>query len=137
MNPQQERLYRRWEWRTIICLMIGYALFYFVRKNFSMAIPAMEAQLGLSKVQLGIFLTLNGIIYGASRFVIGILGYLSTMVSGIWFGHIADSALGWDRVYILTIAFGIIGSLIIALLWKVPADGYEKVNKIIAEHPEL
>ncbi|MBQ7517126.1 MAG: hypothetical protein IJU13_01705, partial [Bacteroidales bacterium] len=94
-------------------------------------------QLGLSKVQLGIFLTLNGIIYGASHFVIGILGYLSTMVSGIWFGHIADSALGWDRVYILTIAFGIIGSLIIALLWKVPADGYEKVNKIIAEHPEL
>ncbi|MBQ9597747.1 MAG: MFS transporter [Bacteroidales bacterium] len=73
MNPQQERLYHRWEWRTIICLMIGYALFYFVRKNFSMAIPAMEAQLGLSKVQLGIFLTLNGIIYGASRFVNGIL----------------------------------------------------------------
>ena len=37
----------------------------------------------------------------------------------------------------LTIAFGIIGSLIIALLWKVPADGYEKVNKVIAENPEL
>ena len=30
----------------------------------------------------------------------------------------------------------IIGSLIIALLWKVPADGYEKVNKVIAENPE-
>ncbi|MBQ7517913.1 MAG: MFS transporter [Bacteroidales bacterium] len=73
MNIQQEKLYHRWEWRTIICLMIGYALFYFVRKNLSMAIPAMEAQLGLSKVQLGIFMTLNGVIYGASRLVNGML----------------------------------------------------------------
>lgn len=72
---------------------------------------------------------------GTGNGVIGILGYLSTFVSGIWFGHIAGGALGWDRVYILTIAFGILGSLIIAPLWKVPADGYEKVNKVIAEHP--
>ena len=27
--------YVYWEWRTLILLMIGYALFYFVRKNFS------------------------------------------------------------------------------------------------------
>lgn len=32
-----------------------------------------EAELGISKVQLGIFLTLNGIIYGISRFVNGFL----------------------------------------------------------------
>lgn len=69
--------------------------------------------------------------------IIGILGYLSTFVSGIWFGHVASSALGWNRVYIYTIAFGVLGSIIIALIWKVPADGYEKVNKIIAENPDL
>lgn len=73
MNAEQTRKYTRWEWRTIVLLMIGYALFYFVRKNLSMAIPAMEAELGISKVQLGIFMTLNGIIYGASRFVNGYL----------------------------------------------------------------
>ena len=65
--------YRYWEWRTIIVLCVGYALFYFVRKNLGMAIPAMEAHLGISKVQLGIFLTLHSIIYGFSRFVNGIL----------------------------------------------------------------
>ena len=54
----------------------------------------------------------------------------------MWFGHIADTA-GWNKVYILTIAFGVIGSLIIALMWRAPADGVEKVNKIIAENPEL
>ncbi len=48
--------------------MIGYALFYFVRKNFSITMPALEAELGISKVKLGLFLTLHGIIYGLSRF---------------------------------------------------------------------
>ena len=73
MDAITNKKYVKWEWRTIICLMIGYALFYFVRKNFSMAIPAMEAELGISKLKLGIFLTLNGVIYGASRFVNGYL----------------------------------------------------------------
>ena len=35
--------------------------------------PALEAELGLSKTQLGIFLTLNGVIYGVSRFINGML----------------------------------------------------------------
>ena len=65
--------YRYWEWRTIIVLCVGYALYYFVRKNLGIAIPAMEAELGISKTQLGIFLTLHSIIYGFSRFVNGML----------------------------------------------------------------
>ena len=65
--------YRYWEWRTIIVLFVGYALFYFVRKNLGMAIPAMEAELGISKTQLGIFLTIHSIIYGFSRFANGLL----------------------------------------------------------------
>ena len=73
MNTNLTSKYRYWEWRTIIVLMLGYALYYFVRKNFSIAIPAIEQELGISKAQLGIFLTLNGIIYGFSRFVNGIL----------------------------------------------------------------
>ena len=53
--------------------MVGYLLFYFVRKNFSLVMPALESELGLSKIQLGIFLTINGIVYGLSRFVNGFL----------------------------------------------------------------
>lgn len=65
--------YKYWQWRTLIALMIGYICYYFLRKNFSAAIPAMEAELGLSKVQLGAFLTLNGIVYGLSRMVNGVI----------------------------------------------------------------
>ena len=73
MNTEIQKQYRKWEWRTILILMVGYALYYFVRKNFSIAIPAIEQELGITKSQLGIFLTLNGIIYGFSRFVNGLL----------------------------------------------------------------
>lgn len=73
MTPEQKKQYNYWQWRTLIVLMIGYALYYFVRKNFSVVMPALEGHLGITKIQLGLFLTLNGIIYGLSRFVNGFL----------------------------------------------------------------
>ena len=73
MDSPLRTKYIKEQWKTLIILMIGYICYYFLRKNFSAAIPAMEATLGLSKVQLGTFLTLNGIVYGLSRMVNGIL----------------------------------------------------------------
>lgn len=73
MDQSTVKKYNYWQWRTLIILMVGYALFYFVRKNFSIAMPALESELGFSKTQLGIFLTLNGVIYGVSRLVNGFL----------------------------------------------------------------
>lgn len=73
MDSKTLKLYKGLQWRTLIILMVGYICYYFLRKNFSAAIPAMEASLGLSKVQLGTFLTLNGIVYGLSRMVNGVL----------------------------------------------------------------
>ena len=71
MPPETARRFKYWQTRTIIATMVGYALFYFVRKNFSLAMPGMESDLGISKVSLGVFLTLNGAIYGFSRFLNG------------------------------------------------------------------
>ena len=73
MTSEQSKRFKYWQMRTIIATMIGYALFYFVRKNFSLAMPGLEADLGISKTSLGVFLTLNGLIYGFSRFANGIL----------------------------------------------------------------
>lgn len=73
MNPEQKQRFKYWQTRTIIATMVGYALFYFVRKNFSLAMPGLETDLGISKTSLGIFLTLNGVVYGISRFVNGVL----------------------------------------------------------------
>ena len=73
MDEKISKRYSQLQWRTLVILMVGYVCYYFLRKNFSAAIPAMEATLGLSKLQLGAFLTLNGIVYGLSRMVNGLL----------------------------------------------------------------
>lgn len=62
-----------WQWRTIIATMIGYALFYFVRKNFSFAIPGLSAEYGITKTSFGIIMTLVTVVYGISRFLNGFL----------------------------------------------------------------
>ena len=51
---------------------VGYGTFYFVRKNFSIAMPLMEKQLNFSKANLGMILTVHGLFYGVSKFAGGI-----------------------------------------------------------------
>lgn len=70
---QTEKRFRYWQWRVIISTMIGYAMFYFVRKNFSFAIPLLNEEYGISNASFGIIMTLGGLIYGVSKFVNGIL----------------------------------------------------------------
>src|SRR5262249_35933534 len=66
--------YRLWQRRVLIASIIGSATFYFVRKNLSVAMPVMEKDLGISKTDLGLFLTLHGVLYGISKFANGFLG---------------------------------------------------------------
>ena len=70
---QLSNRFKYWQWRVIICSMIGYAMFYFVRKNFSFAIPLLNDEYGISNASFGIIMTLGGLIYGVSKFVNGIL----------------------------------------------------------------
>lgn len=67
MTAEQTKRFKYWQWRTIIGTMIGYAIFYFVRKNFSFAIPGLTAEYGISKTTFGVIMTLVGLIYGVSN----------------------------------------------------------------------
>lgn len=94
--------FKYWQWRTIIATMVGYALFYFVRKNFSFAIPGLTAEYGISKTSFGIIMTLITIVYGLSRFLNGLyadrfnaryhmaIGLLLCAIANIAFGFGAD-----------------------------------------------
>ncbi len=68
-----DQIYRKWRIRTMYSMMFGYALFYFVRKNFSMAMPAIKDELGYSRTDLGLVLTTFSIIYGLGKFLNGTL----------------------------------------------------------------
>ena len=70
---QTNKSFKYWQWRVIICSMIGYAMFYFVRKNFSFAIPLLEEEYGITKISFGLIMTMGGLIYGVSKFLNGIL----------------------------------------------------------------
>ncbi len=72
-SDEVRSLFKSWQMRILLSTMLGYILFYFVRKNLSLAMPAMGKDLGITKADLGLFLTLHGIIYGLSRFINGAL----------------------------------------------------------------
>jgi sugar phosphate permease len=65
--------YSRWQLRVLIFSIVGYATFYFVRKNLGIAMPLMSQELGITKEKLGLFLTLHGVLYGVSKFANGFL----------------------------------------------------------------
>lgn len=66
--------YRYWRLRQLYASIIGYAAFYLVRKNFPVAMPAMQRALGVTKVDLGLYLTLHDLVYGVSKLSNGVLG---------------------------------------------------------------
>lgn len=72
---QTKKSFKYWQWRVIICSMVGYAMFYFVRKNFSFAIPLIQdAYPEITKAQFGAIMSIGGIIYGVSKLINGIIG---------------------------------------------------------------
>ena len=110
VSPSFEKM----QWRVLIATMIGYTLFYFMRKNFSFAMPGLEQDCGISKSQLGDFLFAGGIVYGVSKFVNGFigdrvnsrkmlcLGLLACVLVNAAFGFVPDVTNGQATVW----AFG-------------------------------
>lgn len=102
--------YRSFQIRVLVCATLGYALFYFVRKNLSVAMPVMGKELGITKQSLGLFLTLHGLIYGVSKFGNGFLAdrsnaavFMSTALAAsallnIWFGF-SSTALAFGLIW--------------------------------------
>ncbi|MBU1918925.1 MFS transporter, partial [bacterium] len=72
-QDEVKKLYRAMRIRMMYSMMFGYAAFYFVRKNFSMAMPSFQDDLGYTKTDLGIILSLFSILYGIGKFVNGML----------------------------------------------------------------
>ena len=69
-----DRQYRYWRMRTFYSMYIGYVLFYFTRKSFTFAMPALESTLGMTKTELGMIASILSLSYGISKFLSGILG---------------------------------------------------------------
>lgn len=69
-GPEADARYKKLRLQVFMGAFIGYAAFYIVRKNFSMAIPMLEP-FGFEKGELGTVLAMNAVAYALSKFLMG------------------------------------------------------------------
>ncbi|MBU7319946.1 glycerol-3-phosphate transporter [Paenibacillus oleatilyticus] len=67
-DNQIDSEYKKLRLQVFLGIFIGYAAYYLLRKNFSLAMPYLTAQ-GFSKAELGFALSAISIAYGISKFV--------------------------------------------------------------------
>lgn len=63
--------YKKYRFQVFVSIFIGYAAYYFIRKNFNMAAPYLIETYGYSKAQIGFVGSALGLAYGISKFVMG------------------------------------------------------------------
>ena len=93
-----DKSYKYWRFRIFYAMYIGYAFFYFTRKSFAFAMPAMITELGMTKTELACLGSILYFTYGISKFVSGVLsdksnprfimaiGLILTGIFNIFFG---------------------------------------------------
>ena len=121
-TPKTKHSFQYWQWRVILSTMVGYSVYYFVRKNFSFAMPALGDEYGISNTSFGIILTLVGLIYGVSKFVNGVL---SDRTNARW--HLS---FGLAICVVLNVAFGWSDKLSAMITGH--TDGPDFINGMVA-----
>ncbi|PTC02571.1 MFS transporter family glucose-6-phosphate receptor UhpC [Vibrio mediterranei] len=102
--------YRYWRFHIMLGMYLGYAGFYLTRKTFNYTAPALIADLGLDKGDIGMMGTMFYLMYGLSKFVSGIISDRSNPRYFMGIGLIASG--------VVNIVFGLSSSLfVLASLW--------------------
>lgn len=96
------KVFAYWRARTMYSIIIGYASFYLIRQNFSLAIPAICSDLGYSKSDIGIVITIGAVIYGLGKCFFGVIGdrrsARNIMVSGLLLSALMNICLGFSSL---------------------------------------
>ena len=100
--------------RMLVTTIIGYTLFYFLRKNLSLAMPGLAQDYGITKTSLGLFLTLHGVVYGVGKFVAGPISDRSRprifLMGGLLLALLANVVFGFGPVLAKLFAGGAEGA---------------------------
>jgi len=122
-DPAVNRRFLRGQHRMLAMTIVGYTLFYFLRKNFSFAMPGLTQDLGVSKAMLGNCLLAGGLVYGVSKFLNGFVGDRVNARRFFCFGMAACT--------LVNVLFGF-APQIAALCGGTPADGAPSAAAVAA-----
>jgi OPA family glycerol-3-phosphate transporter-like MFS transporter len=89
---KQGPLYARLRWQIFLGIFFGYAGFYLIRKNFSLAVPYLVEQ-GFSRGDLGFAMSAVAIAYGFSKFLMGVVSDRSNPRVFLSLGLILSAAI--------------------------------------------
>ncbi len=89
--------YKKLRWKVFAGVFIGYAAYYLIRKNFSLAIPYLIDEYGFTKADLGMVGVALSLAYGFSKFIMG---------------NVSDRS---NPKYFITI--GLLGSALVSLIF--------------------
>ena len=92
--------------------MGGYALYYVIRKNLSIAMPLLRVATTQPATPRAA---------GVAGGFVGIFSYASTILSGIGFGFVAQR-LGWNAAYATILAAALVGGCVLLLMWQAEAE---------------
>ncbi|SMF52410.1 MFS transporter [Pseudobacteriovorax antillogorgiicola] len=115
ISPEVDKSYRYWRIRVMYSMMIGYATFYFVRKNISMVTKSITDEFGFSNTEWGVVLSTATIAYAISKFASGILAdrinpkYLMSL--GLLASALANFAFGLSNAWSAFLVIWAINSL--------------------------
>lgn len=74
--------YSYWRLRILYTTMIGYAAFYLIRANFSMALPGIRAEYGFTNTEIGYIVSAASVVYGFGKLL---NGYISDKSNARYF----------------------------------------------------
>ena len=104
----------------LVTTVIGYTLFYFLRKNLSLAMPGLAQDYGITKTSLGLFLTLHGVVYGVGKFIAGPVSDRSRprlfLMGGLLLALLANVVFGFGPVLAKLFAGGAEGEAFMTAL---------------------
>lgn len=113
-DEQIDSEYTRLRWQVYIGIFVGYAGYYLVRKNFTLAMPHLVEE-GYSKTELGFALSAVAIAYGLSKFIMGSVSDRSNARNFMTLG-LTMSALVMIVMGLVPAATGSVGIMFMLLL---------------------
>ncbi len=70
---KEGKSYSYWRLRILYTTMVGYACFYLIRANFSMALPGIRAEYNFSNTEIGYIISVASVVYGFGKLFNGFL----------------------------------------------------------------